>query len=56
MARKLRRASGQLTLQDADFIEFPGLDHGECSTPESLQDPVVPTVADWISRRVGPAW
>jgi pimeloyl-ACP methyl ester carboxylesterase len=49
MAKKLRRTSELLTFQDVDFIEFPGLDHGECSTPESLEDPVVPTVADWIS-------
>jgi pimeloyl-ACP methyl ester carboxylesterase len=56
MAKRLRRTSEQLTLQDVDFIEFPGLDHGGCSTPESLESPVVPTVADWISRRLGPAW
>jgi dienelactone hydrolase len=56
MARRLRRTSGQLTFQDVDFIEFPGLDHGGCSTPESMENPVVPTVADWISRRLGPAW
>ncbi len=48
MAKHLRRTSNQLALQDADFIEFPDLDHGDCNTPESLEHPVVPAVADWL--------
>lgn len=56
MAKRLRHARDQLPLQEVDFVEFPGFDHGRCSTPAALENPVVPTVADWISQRLGPAW
>lgn len=56
MANGLRRVRDQLTLQDVDFIEFPGLDHGACNAPEALEHAVVPTVSNWISRSLGPSW
>lgn len=55
-ARKLRNAQTQLSLQYVDFVEFAGLDHAACNSREALREPVVPTVAEWLSRRVGRAW
>ena len=55
VARQLRRLSKQLSLQDADFIEIPGLDHAGCNTPIALESDVVQRVAEWL-RRVGPSW
>jgi hypothetical protein len=56
MAKQLRRLSGQLSLQAADFIEIAGLDHAECNTPLALESAVVPPVAEWLRQRVGPSW
>ncbi len=54
MAKRLRRAREQLTLQDIDFIEFPGLDHPACNDGEALQRQIIPAVSDWASQRIGP--
>ena len=56
MARRLWRAEDQLAMQDVDCIEFPGLDHSGCNTAQALENPVVPAVASWMSRRLGPSW
>jgi len=56
MAQRLRRAREQLTLQDVDFIEFPGFDHGGCSSPEALAHVVVPAVAGWLEQSLGAEW
>ncbi|MEX0874697.1 MAG: alpha/beta hydrolase [Actinomycetota bacterium] len=56
MAQRLRRTREQLTLQDVDFMEFPGFDHGGCSSPEALESAVVPGVAGWLERRLGAEW
>ena len=55
MAKRLRRLSEHLMLGDVDFLEFPGFDHAACNTPEALQSPVVPAIAEWVSQRLGPA-
>jgi pimeloyl-ACP methyl ester carboxylesterase len=56
MAQRLRRTREQLTLQDVDFIEFPGLDHGACGSPEAAESVVVPEVATWLEGRLGADW
>jgi pimeloyl-ACP methyl ester carboxylesterase len=56
MAKWLRGTRDRDAQQNADFLELPGLDHGACNPPESRENPAVPAVADWISRRLGPAW
>ncbi|HVX44467.1 MAG TPA: alpha/beta hydrolase [Mycobacteriales bacterium] len=56
MAVRLRDLRNQIPFQEVDFIELPGLDHGRCNTPEALRDAVVPAVADWLARRLGPTW
>jgi pimeloyl-ACP methyl ester carboxylesterase len=55
MAKRLRRTREHLLLQDVDFIEFAGLDHGAFKG-DVQENTVVPTVADWISQRVGASW
>ena len=58
MAKGLRRSRDRPTLlgQDVDHIEFSGLDHAGCNEPEALGHRVVPAVADWVARRLGPSW
>ena len=56
MAARLRRWAGHLDLQGVDFVEFPGLDHGACGTPEALERVVVPCLRHWFSRRLDRAW
>jgi pimeloyl-ACP methyl ester carboxylesterase len=55
MATKLREMRSQIPLQDVDFMEFPGLAHASF-TPPVMEELVVPAVADWTERHVGPAW
>jgi pimeloyl-ACP methyl ester carboxylesterase len=54
MARRLRSAQLELSLRDVEFIELAGLDHTGCNTKEALAQTVIPTVADWLSRRLEP--
>lgn len=56
MAKKLRGLRGQLAFQNTEFIEFPGLDHGGCNTPETLTNPVIPSVENWLSQTLGSTW
>lgn len=53
MAKKVSRARDQLPLQGVAFIEFSGLDQGECSTTGSMESRVVPTMGEWISQQWG---
>ena len=55
-AKGLRRAQERLTLQDVDFVEYPGLGHEVGGDEMLLADLVIPTVRDWVARRVGPSW
>jgi pimeloyl-ACP methyl ester carboxylesterase len=55
MAKKLRRARKRLTLQDVDFVEFAGLDHG-AFIDEVLADVVFPAVTSWVDQRLGATW
>ena len=55
-ARELRRAQQRLTLQDVDFVEYPGLGHEVGGDEALLAELVFPTVVDWVARRVGPTW
>jgi hypothetical protein len=56
MAKRLRRLSEHLMLQDVDFLEFPGFDHRACNAPEALQSLVVPAFAQWVSPRLRAPW
>jgi pimeloyl-ACP methyl ester carboxylesterase len=56
MARKLRRSQAQLMLEQVDFVELPGLDHGACHSSDALRRHIVPTLKQWITRRLGPSW
>jgi dienelactone hydrolase len=56
MTRKLRRAQTGLKVGDVDFVEFGGLDHAACNTPQALAEHVAPTIDAWLSRRVGRGW
>lgn len=56
MARQLRDLSAHLNLRDADFVEIAGLNHAQCNTPTALEHDVVPPVAGWLRRRIGPSW
>lgn len=52
MAGRLQRAQREMELQEVEFVEFAGLDHAGCNAREALEGQVVPTIANWLSRRV----
>jgi pimeloyl-ACP methyl ester carboxylesterase len=56
--RRLRHDRAQLEAVGVDVIEFEGLDHALCGDgdTEVIRDQILPTVVDWVHRRVGPSW
>lgn len=54
--RGLRRTGVHLEAAGVDVVEFGGLNHNTCGEDEPMTSRVIPTVVDWIGRRIGEAW
>lgn len=55
--RRLRRSRKRLEACGVDVVEFEGLDHQTCSgDDEAGSGRIIPTVVEWVGRRVGPVW
>lgn len=49
MAKPLRRLREELSLQDVDFVELAGYDHGGCHAEQALTKEVVPAIRRWAA-------
>ena len=56
MVEGLRRAREELTGHNAEFVEFEGFGHEVGGDEALLAELVIPTVVDWVQRRLGPSW
>jgi pimeloyl-ACP methyl ester carboxylesterase len=55
-AKGLRRTQQLLLTNEVDCVEYPGLGHDVGGDPTLLAEFVIPTVVDWVARRVGATW
>jgi pimeloyl-ACP methyl ester carboxylesterase len=54
--RGLRRTRDRLEAAGVDIVELEGLDHKTCGADDPMTTRIIPTVVQWLNRRIGKAW